>query len=88
MLELTRILIFTAITSHLTFPTADDITGELRKLGRGALLYKVEMSCAFLHVEVDPGNYDLLGLELGTHYVDTWDTPSQFFSASAMVSGL
>ena len=55
----------------LTFPTVDDITGELRKLGRGALLYMVDVPRVFRHVKVDPGDYDLLGLEWGGHYVDT-----------------
>ena len=55
----------------LTFPTVDDITTELKKLGRGALLYKVDVSSAFRHVKVDPGDYDLLGLEWQGHYVDT-----------------
>ena len=30
------------------------------------------MSRAFRHVKVDPADYDLLGLEWGGHYVDTW----------------
>ena len=55
----------------LTFPTVDDITNELKRLGRGAFLYKVDVSCAFRHVKVDPGDYDLLGLEWNGHYVDT-----------------
>ena len=55
----------------LTFPTVDDFTGELRKLGRGAFLYKVDVSRAFRHVKVDPGDYDLLWLEWHGHYIDT-----------------
>ena len=55
----------------LTFPTVDDITAELKKLGRGALLYKVDVTSAFRHIKVDPADYDLLGLEWGGHYVDT-----------------
>ena len=55
----------------LTFPTVDDITNELRKLGRGALLYKIDVSRAFCDVKVDPGDYDLLGLEWQGQYVDT-----------------
>ena len=55
----------------LTFPTVDDITAELRCLGRGALLYKVDVSRAFRHVKVDPGDYDLLGLYWDAHYVDS-----------------
>ena len=55
----------------LTFPTGDDITTELTHLGHGALLYKVDISRAFLHVKVDPGDYDLLGLQWQGFYVDT-----------------
>ena len=40
----------------LTFPTVDDITTELTRLGCGALLYKVDVSRAFRHVKVDPGD--------------------------------
>ena len=54
----------------LTFPTVDDITAELKTLGRGALLYKVDVSHAFRHVKVDPVDFDLLGLEWNGHYVD------------------
>ena len=55
----------------LTFPTVDDITNELKRLRRGAFLYKIDVSRAFCHVKVDPGDYDLLGLEWNGHYVDT-----------------
>ena len=55
----------------LTFPTVDDITSELKRLGRGPLLYKVDVSRAFRHVKVDPGDYDLLGLHWKGHYVDS-----------------
>ena len=53
------------------FPTVDDVTNELKHLGRGALLYKVDVSRAFRHVKVDPGDYDLLGLAWKGHYVDS-----------------
>ena len=46
----------------LTFPTVDDITSELKRQGRGFLLYKKDISRAFHHVKVDPGYYDILGL--------------------------
>ena len=55
----------------LTFPTVDDITDQLTCLGRGALLFKVDISRAFRHVKVDPGDYDLLGLQWQGFYVDT-----------------
>ena len=55
----------------LRFPSVDDITDELRKLGKGALLYKVDVSRAFRHVKIDPGDYDLLGLNWNGVYLDT-----------------
>ena len=47
----------------LTFQTVDDITNVLKRLGGGTLLYKVDVSREFHHVQVDAGDYDLLGLE-------------------------
>ena len=55
----------------LTFPTVDVITEELKRLGRGALLYKIDVSRAFRHVRIDPGDYDLLGLHWRDAYMDT-----------------
>ena len=55
----------------LSFPTVDVITAELKYLGRGALLYKIDVSKAFRHVRIDPGDYDLLGLHWCDAYVDT-----------------
>ena len=55
----------------LTFPTVDDITAELTRLGCGALLFKVDASRAFRHVKVDPDDYDLLGLEWQGFYINT-----------------
>ena len=85
----------TYLTSNfdLTFPTVDDITSELKRLGRGALLYKVDVSRAFRHVKVDPGDYDLLAY-IGRAI--TWTlasrsgrgTEARSFNASATPSGL
>ena len=47
----------------LTFPTVDNITDALKACGKGALLYKIDVSRAFRHVKVDPFDYDLLGLK-------------------------
>ena len=55
----------------LIFPTVDDITDQLTRLGRGALLFKVDISRAFRHIKVDPRDYDLLGLQWQGFYVDT-----------------
>ena len=56
---------------RLTFPTLDDLTQRLVKLGRGAHIYKIDVSRAFRHLKVDPFDYDLLGLTWGGTYVDT-----------------
>ena len=45
----------------LTLPTIDTITNKLVKLGRGALLYKIDISRAFRHVKIDPADYKYLG---------------------------
>ena len=55
----------------LTFPTVDNITTELKRLGRGAHIYKIDISRAFRHVKVDPRDYDLLGLYWENAYIDT-----------------
>ena len=55
----------------LTFSTVDHITSELKRLGRGALLYKIDVSRAFRHVRIDPGDYDLSGLQWRDAYIDT-----------------
>ena len=55
----------------MTFPTVDHITHELKKLGRGAHIFKIDISRAFRHIKVDPADYDLLGLYWNGHYLDT-----------------
>ena len=55
----------------LTFPTTDDLTQELVKIGKGAHIFKVDVSRAFRHLNVDPMDYDLLGVNWGDTYIDT-----------------
>ena len=55
----------------LTFPTIDDITSELVKLGPGCHIYKVDISRAFRHLKIDPLDYDLLGLRWDATFIDT-----------------
>ena len=56
----------------LTFPSVDNITSELTRLGTAAHLYKIDISRAFRHVKLDPSDYDLLGLVWdNVMYVDT-----------------
>ena len=47
----------------LNLPTVDHITSELKNIGRGAHLFKVDVSRAFRHVKLDPSDYDVLGLK-------------------------
>ena len=46
----------------LSYPSIDHIVQEIRKLGPGSLLYKVDISRAFRHLRIDPGDIDLLGI--------------------------
>ena len=46
----------------LSLPTIDDITSCVRASGPGSHLYKIDISRAFRHVKIDPGDLDLLGL--------------------------
>ena len=55
----------------LTFPTIDDITKELVNIGPGCHIYKTDVSRAFRHLKIDPGDYDLLGLRWDAAFFDT-----------------
>ena len=46
----------------LTFATVDNITDALKDLGKGAHIFKINISGAFHHVKVVPGDHDLLVL--------------------------
>ena len=55
----------------LTLPSIDLITSKVRKLGKGSLLYKIDISRAFCHVKIDPRDYFLLGLKHQNYYLGT-----------------
>ena len=55
----------------LTLPSIDLITSKVSKLGKGSLLYKIDISRAFRHVKIDPRDYFLLGLKHQNYYLDT-----------------
>ena len=63
--------IYLDIRFILKLPTIDNITNQIRTLGRGCQLYKVDTSRAFRHEKLDPRDYDLLGLRHVNWYVDT-----------------
>ena len=54
----------------LTFPTVDTITNQLVAIGKGAHIYKVNISRAFRRLKIDPLDYDLLALKWNDVYVD------------------
>ena len=55
---------------YLSYPYIDNFVDRLKKLGSGALLYKVDISRAFRHLKIDPGDLDLLGLKHDSYYLD------------------
>ena len=55
----------------LTLPYIDHITNKIKQLGKGSLIYKVDISRAFRHIKIDPRDYFLLGLKYKNYYLDT-----------------
>ena len=53
---------------ELQFPSVDLITNFLRNLGPSAQMFKIDISRAFRHIKVDPGDIDLLGIKFGNQY--------------------
>ena len=54
----------------LQYPSVDHITDALIQLGPGAMLYKVDISRAFRHLRIDPGDIDLLGVKHKHFFLD------------------
>ena len=80
--------IYMGSACNLTFPTIDDLTAELVKLGKGAHIFKIDVSMAFCHLKIDPFDYDLLGLNWHGTYIDTclpfgFRYGSQFFQRTS-----
>ena len=55
----------------LTLPSIYHITDQIEKLGKGSKIFKIDISRAFRHVKIDPGNYNLTGLYHNSYYIDT-----------------
>ena len=55
---------------QLSYPSIDDMVSKLKQLGPEALIYKIDISRAFRHIRIDPGDLDLLGLKHDNYYVD------------------
>ena len=54
----------------LTYPSIDNITNEVLKLGKGCQIFKIDISRAFRPVPIDPGDLDLLGLHWEDDFLD------------------
>ena len=54
----------------LTYPSIDNITDQILKLGKSYEIFKVDISRAFRHVPIDPGDLDLLGLYWNNYFLD------------------
>ena len=73
---------------ELHYPSIDNITDSLVKLGPAAQLYKVDISRAFRHLRVDPADIDLLGFQVDQrHYIDV-STPFGFRHGSLFSRGV
>ena len=71
----------------LKLPTVNTITDQVKALGRGCKLYKVDISRAFRHIKLDPKEYDLLRLCHDRYYVDTC-LPFGYHNGSAIFQRL
>ena len=47
------------------------ITQKLKELGPGAMIFKTDISSAFRHIRINPGDIDLLGIHHNEEYIDT-----------------
>ena len=55
----------------LTYPSVDNFTDRLRRLGKGALMFKIDLSRAFRQLKVDPADFPLFCLHWNdAYYVD------------------
>ena len=61
MVLATRLIFITEFELH--YPSVDSIIRTLNELGPGASIFKVDISRAFRHMPIYPGDIDLLGLK-------------------------
>ena len=54
----------------LTYPSVDNITDEVLKLCKGCQIFKVDISRAFRHVPIDPGDLDSLDLYWENYFLN------------------
>ena len=51
-------------------PSINHITNKIKQLGKGLLIYKVDINRAFSHINIDPRDYFLLSSEHKIYYLD------------------
>ena len=71
----------------LTYPSVDNSTQEVLRLGSGCKIFKVDISRAFRHVPIDPGDLDLLGLHWKEYFIDRL-LPFGFKHRSSIFQGI
>ena len=54
----------------LAYPSIDNVTDQVLKLSKSCEIFKVDISRAFRHVPIDPGDLDLLGLYWNNYFLD------------------
>ena len=73
-------------TFIVTYPSTDDFTDQVVRLGRGCCLYKVDINSSFSPVKMDPGitiSWVLSGM---TSLIPVWLLASDMEVASCSVS--
>ena len=55
---------------YLNYPSVDTIVDSLKNLGPTSLLYKVDISRAFRHIRIDPGDLDVLDIKHQQLFID------------------
>ena len=54
----------------MTLPTIDHVIRAVSKFGRGSYIAKIDVSRAFKHLAIDPGDIDLLGLHWRQYFIE------------------
>ena len=67
----------------LKLPTIDHVVKHVKSLGKGCMIYKIDIKRAFRHVKLDPKDYDLLGLRQDGWFLDTC-LPFRFWHRSTL----
>ena len=55
---------------QLRYPSIDNIVQAVKEVGPSPLIFKVEISRAFRHLKLNPGDLDLLGLWHNKYFID------------------